>query len=43
MISITKDNLTPIMDYFHWFHDSYITDIKYEFKKNQIKIYIDIF
>ena len=43
MTLITKDNLTSFMDYYHWFHDSYITDVKYEFKKNQIELYIDIF
>lgn len=43
MTSITKDNLKSFMDYYHWFHDSYITDVKYEFLKKQIELYFDIF
>ncbi len=43
MTTITKDNLTSFMDYYHWFHDSYITDVKYEFKKDQIELYFNIY
>ncbi len=43
MTLITKDNLTSFMDYYHWFHDSNITDVKYEYLKNQIELYIDVF
>ncbi len=43
MTLITKDNLISFMDYYHWFHDSYISDVKYEFKKNNIDIYMDVY
>ncbi|MCI9233982.1 MAG: hypothetical protein HFH08_05245, partial [Bacilli bacterium] len=43
MTPITKDNLTSFMDYYHWFHDSYITDVKYEFKNDQIELYFNIY
>ncbi len=43
MTSITKNSLTSFMNYYHLFHDSYISDVKYEFKKNQIELYFDIF
>lgn len=43
MTAITKDNLISFMDYYHWFHDSYIIDVKYEFKKGQIELYFDIY
>lgn len=43
MTSITKDNLTEFMDYYHWFHDSKILDVKYYFKKTKIELYLDVF
>lgn len=43
MTLIMKENLETFMDYYHWFHDSYITDVLYDFKNNQVELYINVF
>ncbi len=43
MILITKDNLLSFIDYYHSFHDSYITNINYNIKLSQIEIIIDVY
>lgn len=43
MTLITKDNLSSFMDYYHWFHDSSIKDVKYYYKEDKIELYIDVY
>lgn len=43
MVLITKDNLSSFIEYYHRFHDSYITNINYDIKLSQIEIFIDVF
>ena len=43
MNKITKENLDTFMDYYHGFHDSYITNIHYDIYKSQMVIIIDVF
>lgn len=42
MIEITKDNLLEFINYYHYFHDSYITNINYDINNSQIELYIDV-
>ena len=42
MVELTKDNLQEFMDYYHNFHDSYITNINYDITLSQIEIFIDV-
>ena len=42
MILITKDNLSSFMEYYHDFHDSYITNVNYNVKLSQIEFFIDV-
>jgi len=42
MILITKDNLSSFIEYYHGFHDSYITNINYDIKHSQIVVFIDV-
>jgi len=43
MILITKDSLPTFNEYYHNFHDSYITNINYDFKHSQIELFIDVY
>lgn len=43
MILITKDNLSSFIEYYHGFHDSYITNINYDIKRSQIELFIDVY
>jgi len=43
MISITKDNLSSFIEYYHSFHDSYITNINYDIRSSQIELFIDVY
>ena len=43
MILITKDNLSSFIEYYHGFHDSYITNINYDIKHSQIELFIDVY
>lgn len=43
MISITTDNLSSFLEYYHYFHDSYITNINYDAQNSQIELLIDVF
>lgn len=42
MTLITKDNLSSFVEYYHNFHDSYITNINYDIKNSKIKLSIDV-
>ena len=42
MILITKDNLPLFMEYYHYFHDSYITNVNYNIELSQIEIFMDV-
>ena len=42
MILITKENLSSFMEYYHDFHDSYITNVNYNVKLSQIEVFIDV-
>ena len=43
MTTITKENLTSFMEYYHNFHDSFITDIHYDIKGDKIEILVDVY
>lgn len=43
MVLLTKDKLSSFMNYYHWFHDSYITEVKYDYKKGRIELFLAIF
>ena len=42
MILITKDNLLSFMEYYHNFHDSYITNVNYNIELSRIEVMIDV-
>lgn len=42
MKKLNKDNLTEFIEYFHGFHDSYITNINYDIEKSEIEIIINV-
>lgn len=39
---ITKDTLSSLLEYYHYFHDSYVLGINYDVNKAQIEIMIDV-
>ena len=39
---LNKDNLKQFLEYYHFFHDSYITNINYLINENKIELFIDI-
>lgn len=43
MKKITKENLEEFLNFYHGFHDSYITDINYDIKTSCIEMFIDVF
>ena len=43
MKRITKNNLEKFLDYYHYLHDSYITNINYDVTKSQIEMLIDVY
>ena len=42
MNKITQDNLEEFLNYYHKFHDSYITNINYDISKSKIELLIDV-
>ncbi len=42
MILITKENLSSFTEYYHNFHDSFITNINYDIKLAKIELFIDV-
>ena len=42
MNKINKENLSSFIEYYHGFHDSYITNINYDVTKSQIELVIDV-
>ena len=42
MNEITKDNLDEFINYYHKFHDSYITNVNYDISKSQIELLINV-
>lgn len=43
MKNITKENIEEFLDYYHGFHDSSIRDVKFNYKKGSIEIFINVF
>ena len=43
VILLTKENLQSFTEYYHGFHDSYITNINYDINHSQIEIYINVY
>lgn len=43
MTLITKDNKKSFMEYYHYFHDSSITDLIYNYKDCSIELYVSVF
>lgn len=42
MIKITKNNLDKFNEYYHSFHDSYITNINYDIIESKIELFINV-
>lgn len=42
MNKIIKDNLDEFINYYHEFHDSYITNVNYDISKSQIELLINV-
>lgn len=42
MKKINKSNLDEFINYYHSFHDSYITNINYDISKSKIELLIDV-
>lgn len=42
MILITKESLPSFIEYYHAFHDSYITNVNYNIELSQIEIIINV-
>lgn len=42
MILITKETLPSFIEYYHAFHDSYITNVNYNIELSQIEIIINV-
>lgn len=43
MNKITKDNLDEFIEYYHGFHDSYITNVNYDISKSKIELLINVY
>lgn len=43
MNKITKDNLEEFIEYYHGFHDSYITNVNYDISKSKIELLINVY
>ncbi len=43
MNKITKENLNGFIEYYHEFHDSFITDVNYDITKAKIELLMDVF
>ncbi len=43
MNKITKNNLDEFINYYHEFHDSYITNVNYDISKSQIELLINVY
>ena len=41
-MELSKNNLSNFLEYYHFFHDSYITNINYLINDNKIELYIDV-
>ena len=42
MKKINKDNLLQFLNYYHRFHDSYITTINYDVSNANIELFVDV-
>lgn len=42
MKNITKNNLEDFVNYYHYFHDSYITNINYDITNSKIELFMDV-
>lgn len=43
MNKIIKNNLLEFLEYYHYFHDSYITSINYDISKSKIEMLVDVY
>jgi len=43
MKKISKENLKEFIEYYHGFHDSYITNINYDIYKSEVELLIDVY
>lgn len=43
MDKLSKNNLSSFLEYYHGFHDSYITNINYNILKSQMEILVDVY
>ena len=41
-MQLNKNNLNNFLEYYHFFHDSYIKSINYLINDNEIELYIDV-
>ena len=41
-MKLSKNNLSDFFEYYHFFYDSYITNINYLINDNKIELYIDV-
>ena len=41
-MKLSKSNLNKFLEYYHFFHDSYITSINYLINDNKIEMYLDL-
>ena len=42
MNTITKDNLLQFLEYYHYFHDSYILNVNYDISNSKIEMIINV-
>lgn len=43
MKRLTKDNISNFLEYYHTFHDSYITNMNYDISTAQIELWIEVY
>lgn len=41
-MKITKNNLSEFLKYYHFFHDSYITNVNYLIYEEKVEMFIDV-
>lgn len=40
---LNKDNLEEFLTYYHDFHDSFITEVKYDVSKHKMEVIVDVY
>src|SRR5574344_2340604 len=43
MKELHKDNLLQFLNYYHYFHDSFITKINYDVRRDTIELLVDVY